>query len=298
MAIAPNTRLGRYEILSLGEGGMGEVYLARDTQLGREVAVKVLPSSFSGNAERLSRFEQEACAAGALNHPNILAIHDVGTHDGSRIAFSTNRDGHMNLYQRAASGTGNDEALLKSDDRKFPNDWSDDGGFILYQNLDPKTNWDLWVLPLAADQKPIPFLQTEFDEVQGQFSPDGRWIAYTANESGTRQVYVRSFPASSGKWQVSTNGEAQPQWRRDGRELFYLSPDRKLMAVEVKGDGSTFEAGVPKALFELLRIPGPGSWNSYAATADGQRFLVTSLLEEATSTPTTVVLNWTADLKR
>jgi len=89
MAISPNTRLGRYEILTLlGVGGMGEVYRTRNTQLGREVAVKVLPSSFSGNAERLSRFEQEACAASALNHPNILAIHDVGTHDGAPYVVS------------------------------------------------------------------------------------------------------------------------------------------------------------------------------------------------------------------
>jgi dipeptidyl aminopeptidase/acylaminoacyl peptidase len=207
-------------------------------------------------------------------------------------------NGPMNLYQRAASGAGNDEALLKSDDRKFPNDWSADGRFILYQNLDPKTTWDLWILPLSVDQKPFPFLQTEFVEFQGQFSPDGKWIAYTSNESGPWQVYMRSFPAAGGKLQVSTAGGAQPQWRRDGRELFYISLDRKLMAVEVKEDGSTFEVGVPKALFEL-RVPGlPGPRNSYVVAADGRRFLVTSVLEEATSTPTTVVLNWTADLKR
>jgi eukaryotic-like serine/threonine-protein kinase len=228
-------------------------------------------------------------------------ISPIWSPDGSHIAFSTNRDGQMNLYQRAASGAGHDEALLKSDERKLPSDWSPDGKYILYENVDPKThwaNWDLWVLPLEGDKKPFPFLQTEFDEVQGQFSPDGKWIAYTSNESGARQVYVRSFPTSSDKLQVSTAGGAQPQWRRDGRELFYVSPDRKLMAVEVKGDGSTFEAGVPKSLFEP-RIPGPGAFrNSYAVTADGQRFLVITVLEEMTPQPITVVMNWTADLKR
>ncbi len=217
--------------------------------------------------------------------------------DGSRIVFSANRDGPMNLYQRAASGAGNEEALLKSDNLKLPIDWSADGRFILYQNQDPMTKWDLWVLPLSGDQKPFPFLQTEFVEAQARFSPDGKWIAYTSNESGTWQVYVRSFPAAGGKWQVSTAGGAQPRWRRDGRELYYISPDRKLMAVEVKGDGSTFEPGVPKELFEL-RVSFPGTGTYYVAAAGGRRFLVTSVLEEATPQPITVVLNWTSDLKR
>ena len=220
--------------------------------------------------------------------------------DGNRIVFSSEREGPFDLYQRAASGGGNDELLLKSDNRKFPNDWSADGRFILYQELNPKTNFDLWVLPLSGEQKPFPFLQSEFYEGQGRFSPDGKWVAYTSNESGTWQVYVQSFPASGGKWQVSTNGGVQPQWRRDGKELFYLSLDRKLMALEVKGSGSTFAAGVPKELLELrlqtLALPGPR--NFYVAAANGRRFLVTSTPEGGATTPTTVVLNWTADLKR
>src|SRR5688572_11768275 len=203
----------------------------------------------------------------------------------------------MYLYQRAASGAGQDEALLKSDDSKLPNDWSADGRFILYQTRTPT---DLWVLPLSGEQKPFPFLQAEFSEGWGRFSPDGRWVAYTSNESGTWQVYVQSFPASGGKWQVSTNGGTHPQWRRDGKELFYISADRKLMAVDVKGEGPTFDAGVPKALFELrlqtLGLPRPGE--VYVTAADGQRFLVTSAPEERITTPTTVVMNWTADLKK
>jgi eukaryotic-like serine/threonine-protein kinase len=143
-------------------------------------------------------------------------------------------------------------------------------------------------------------LQAEFSEGWGRFSPDGRWVAYTSNESGTWQVYVQSFPASGGKWQVSTNGGTHPQWRRDGKELFYISADRKLMAVDVKGDGPTFTAGVPKALFELrlhtLGLPRPG--DVYVTAAEGQRFLVTSAPEERLTTPTTVVMHWTAELKK
>ncbi|HEV8132988.1 MAG TPA: protein kinase [Acidobacteriota bacterium] len=220
--------------------------------------------------------------------------------DGSRVVFSSDRDGLMNLYQRAASGTGNDEILLKSDNHKLCNDWSLDGKLILYSAYPKGGNGDLWVLPISGQQKPFPFLQTEFNEAQGRFSPDGKWIAYASNESGTWQVYVQSFPFPGGKWQVSTNGGAQPQWRRDAKELFYISADRKLMAVDVKANGSTFDAGAPKELFELrLQTVGlPGPRNYYAVAADGRRFLVASVPEERISTPTTVVLNWTADLKK
>ena len=219
--------------------------------------------------------------------------------DGDRVLFTSLRDGHGNLYQRAASGGGADEVLVQSDFSKMPNDWSADGKFILYQELNPTTSNDLWVFPVAGGQKQFPFLQTPFDERQGRFSPDGRWIAYTSNESGPWEVYVRSFPDSGGKWQVSTNGGGQPQWRRDGRELFYLSADRKVMSVEVRGSGPTFDAGTPKELFTLhiqsVGLLGPR--NFYAAARDGQRFLVVSVSGDPTASPTKVVLNWTADSK-
>ncbi len=229
-----------------------------------------------------------------------VEISPIWSPDGTRIVFSSDREGPMNLYQKAASGAGNDELLLKSDDLKAAVDWSADGRLILYQDVGPKTTFDLWVLPLSGDRKPYPFLQTDFAEQQGRFSADGKWVAYTSNESGTSQVYVRSFLSSGGKWQISTNGGAQPQWRRDGRELFYISADRKLMAVDVRGNGSTFNVGVPKALFDLLiQTPGlPGPRNSYVAAGDGQRFLVVSVPEERLTTPTTVVMNWTAGLKK
>jgi Tol biopolymer transport system component len=226
-------------------------------------------------------------------------LSSVWSPDGGRILFTSLRDGHGDLYQRAASGGGADEVLVKSDFSKMPNDWSANGKFILYQELNPRTSNDLWVLPVAGGQEPFPFLQSQFDERQGRFSPDGRWIAYASNESGPWQVYVRSFPDPGGKWQVSTNGGGQPQWRRDGRELFYLSADRKLMAVEVNGSGPTFDAGTPKELFtvRIQSVGLPGPRNYYAATKDGQRFLVVSVPGDPTASPTTVVLNWTADLK-
>ena len=222
----------------------------------------------------------------------------VWSPDGSRIVFASNREGVLNLYQKPASGAGKEELLLKTDLAKAPTDWSTDGRFIVYGVIDPKTKWDVWVLPLFGDQKPVPFLQTEFNERSGRFSPDGRWIAYASDESGTYQVYVQSFPTSGGKWQVSTNGGSFPAWRRDGKELFYVSEDKKIMAVEVKGEGATFERGAPKVLFDLRVRSFIDAQARFAVTADGQKFLVNNTIGETASAPIAVVLNWTADLKK
>jgi Tol biopolymer transport system component len=222
-------------------------------------------------------------------------VFPIWSPDGSRIVFTSNREGVSNFYQKLSSGAGNDEILLKSDDTKLANDWSPDGRYILYQDLSQK-DFDLWVLPLFEERKPVLFLQTDFYEGTGRFSPDGRWIAYVSNESGKREVYVRSFPASGGQWQISNGGGAQAAWRRDGKELFYVSPEKKLMAVEVNGTSNKFEVGIPKPLFEL-RI-GTIFFPSYDVTADGQRFLVNTLIEQNAPSPLTVVMNWTAGMKR
>jgi hypothetical protein len=141
---------------------------------------------------------------------------------------------------------------------------------------------------MTEEQKPILYLQNEFDAFQAQFSPDGRWIAYTSNESGEYQVYVQPFPMREGKSQISTSGGAQPQWRRDGRELFYLARDGTLMAVEVKSN-TKFEPGIPKPLFQT-RVTGlTNARNHYVSSADGQRFLVNTVVEDDTPSPVTVL---------
>ncbi len=218
--------------------------------------------------------------------------------DGNRIVFASLRYGPPSLFQRLSNSAGNDEPLLKNFIPKIPYDWSRDARFIIYGVIDPKTSWDLWVLPMDGDRTPIPFLQTDSDERQAQFSPNGKWVAYTSSESGRTEVYVRPFPAAAGKWQVSNAGGEQPRWRGDGKELFYLAADHKLVALDVNTEGPTFEHHTPNALFgtRVGGIDTPGAY--YAVTADGQRFLLNNLVKEAAHTPITVVLNWNSNLKR
>ena len=219
----------------------------------------------------------------------------VWSPDGNRIVWGSNREGKYQLYQKLASGIGPEELLLTSDVLIGPHSWSPDGRFILYTRTDPKTRADVWVLPLDGDRQPFVFLQTPFIEGRARFSPDGRWIAYVSNEQGRNEVYVQTFPASSAKWPVTNDG-SEPQWRGDGKELFYAGGG-KMWAVEVK-PGSTFEAGVPKALFDLASLRAVVSNDtSYAVTADGQRFLFVCQ-EEAAILQYTVVVNWTAEAKK
>ena len=216
--------------------------------------------------------------------------------DGTRVAFSSQRSGDGDLYARTASGAGADELLSSSKVFKVANSWSPDGRYIVYTATPekPGSKADLWLLSLP-DRKASPLAHTEFDEVAGAFSPDGRWLAYASNESARFEIYVKPFPEPGGKWQVSTAGGLEPRWRRDGKELFYLAPDGKVMAVEV-GTGAAFEAGPPQALF-VTSLKNAAGWR-YDVTADGQRFLVNRPIGEESSPPITLVQNWTALLKR
>jgi serine/threonine protein kinase/Tol biopolymer transport system component len=231
--------------------------------------------------------------------------------DGSRVMFNSTRTGGIpNLYVRAVDTAGPDELVFESQDPKFPFDWSRDGRFVIFVNQSPTTNLDVWALPLRADAtgkldsaKPVLLVQSRFQEWMGQLSPDGRWLAYLSDESGRAEVYVQRFsPAEAGagkpiagKWQVSTAGGAQPRWRGDGKEMFYVAPDRKLMSVEVTGEGETFRRTAPRALFELrANLAASGLYvYRYAPAADGTRFLVSTDAEVSTEAPpVNVVVNW------
>jgi Tol biopolymer transport system component len=247
-------------------------------------------------------------ARGTESRFTFTGLHDGSPHwspDGSRVVFSSDRSGEFgNLYVKQAGGATPEEALLKSDAAKGPRSWSADGRFIVYDSDGGKTASDIWVLPLTGDRTPIPFLTTPAIEGQGELSPDGRWMAYTSNESGRFDIYVQPFPATGGKWLVSTGGGIEPHWRRDGKELFYVSgAPRRLMAVEVKTQGATFEASVPHALFDVAGFPGVAAGpnarsREFVASADGQKFLVALQPTGQASNPLTIVLNWTAGLKK
>ena len=226
-------------------------------------------------------------------------ITPVWSPDGKEIVFASNRNGQFDLYRKDAGGTGAEELIFQSSADKFPSDWSRDGKYVLYYTVDPKTKADLWMVPMSGEHKPTPFLQTEFNETNALFSPDGRWVAYNSDESGTPETYVRPFPPAGGKWQVSTQGGVQPAWRSDGKELYYLALDGKIMAAEVN-PGSDFAAGLPVPLFESgLRPEGlTESRSSFVVAPDGQRFLVNTNAEEAARVPITVVVNWTGELKK
>ena len=216
----------------------------------------------------------------------------IWSQDGLRILWSSNRSGGFDLYVKRASGTGQDNLLIKMGTATgWASSWSRDGKWILYQKPNEKTGQDLWIASQGADApaEQRPLLQSPFNERDGVFSPDGRWIAYVSNESGRDEVYVQAFPLTDEKKMISTAGGTYPEWRNDGGELFYLAPDRKLMAVPVRGTAKTFDPGIPKALFP---IPGSNAGRVYAADADGRFLIVKPLGDGTATTPITVVLNW------
>ena len=225
----------------------------------------------------------------------------VWSPDGSRIIFSSG----INLYQKSTSGVKDAELLLKSTEAPYAAEsWSRDGRFLLYAAYDAKTRWDIWVLPLERDKKPVPFLVTEFRERDPRFSPDGHWVAYISDESGHYEIYVRSFAMNAagtaveagGKWKISNGYGRQPRWRGDGRELYYRAQDGQVMAVEV-ATNPEFRPGKPRP----LGFAAGASDTAWDCTADGRRFLVATPKTTGKGDrpePYTVILNWQAGLKK
>jgi eukaryotic-like serine/threonine-protein kinase len=234
---------------------------------------------------------------------SVRAEYPIWSPDGNRIIFvsGSNPDARY-LYEKPASGAGDEEPLLKSSELNFPSNVSRDGRFLLYTAVDPKTKYDLWVLPFKGDKKPFPFLRTEFSEVDAHFSPDGHWVAYGSDESGDFEIYVRRFSPeptakgsdTGGKWQISYGGGTEPRWSGDGKELYYLTRDSKVMVVEVS-TSSVFQAGTPKLLFQA---PQQFERTVGDYTVDGKRFLFLVPAEQTRQAPFTVVLNWPSLLKK
>jgi Tol biopolymer transport system component len=286
---------------ALGEPGRyNAVALSPDQK--RAAVVRIEPG---GTNSDIWVWDLARNTASRLTFDPSVDDHPVWSPDGSRIAFASQRGGRFSIYQKASLGTGGEELLFRSPDEDvMPLDWSRDGRYIVYRTLSTRTRSSLWLLPLGGDAKPIPFAQSGFRTIDARFSPDGKWIAYVSEDTERTEVYLRAVPGgtSSGpgaQWQVSTEGGQRPAWRADGKELFYVALDRRLMAVPI-ATGAGVEKGAPRSLFQtrvfgfsLVSVSSP-----YSVATDGRRFLINSLPEEVEEAPITVWVNCQAGLKK
>jgi eukaryotic-like serine/threonine-protein kinase len=232
-----------------------------------------------------------------LTFEGNVNVNPVWTHDGKRIAYTSNKEGPQNIYWQLADGSGGLERLTTSEYVNTPSSWSQDGQLLAFWEVNATTGWDIWVLR-PSDRKAQPFLRTPFNESVPRFSPDGRWLAYISDESGRFEVYVQPYPGPGGKWQISTEGGTEPVWNPHGHELFYRSGN-KMMAVDIATQPG-FSAGKPRVLFEGRYEPTPATFPNYDVSPDGQRFLMLkpSEQEAAAAMQINVVLNWFEELKR
>jgi serine/threonine protein kinase len=233
----------------------------------------------------------------ALRITSTFSQMPVWSPDGSRIAYS---EGTSGLTVKPANGSGDAEGLLPG--ANFPSAWSPDGRFIIFVRRGVKTRMDIYALPLFSDRKEYQILNSPFNEQTPSFSPDGRWLAYTSDETGNYEIYVQSFSADgklgADKQRVSTIGGTYPVWRRDGSELFFVAPDGQMMSSAVKTGGTEFQFSAPKPLFKTRMLAWITNFHEYDVSPDGQRFLIGTLIGETKAAPPTVILNWSAILKK
>ena len=243
-----------------------------------------------------------SAADGSRRRLTFHEAHDfypVCSRDGSEVVFASLRERPPDLYRMALDSPGTEALLLDTPFAKLPVDWSADKRLVLFATITNRGDWDLWVLPLTGGGQPHALLATEAEERDGRFSPDGRWLAYSSNESGRFEIYVQAFPPSEAKWQISRDGGVQPHWRGDGQELFYLSADSRITAVDVRPGARTFDVGAPKRLFQarIVALERLTSVSQFSPAADGNTFVVNALSEQALSRAVTVILNWPALLR-
>ena len=214
--------------------------------------------------------------------------------DGNYIAWASRQITKSEMFRKLASGAGELEVIAQSQNPIAVSDWSRDGKSILYTDADPVTNQNIWLLSLD-DRKLSQYFQTAVEDTTARFSPDGRYVAYRSRESGVNEIYVQTFPASAEKWLISTNGGQNPVWAPNGKELFFIALDGKLMSVAI-GGSSTFEPGKPQPVFDTVAARTAPN-NDYDVSLDGQRFLFISRMADATSS-LAIVINWSPDLRK
>jgi serine/threonine protein kinase/Tol biopolymer transport system component len=278
-------------------GGPADLGVAFNPGLSPDGRFVALSRSVNGNTD-IWRLDIDRNVLARFTSEAVPEIYPIWSPDGQRIVYSSPTAGKQgfDLYVKSVNSTAPGTLLLKVDTVAVSTDWSPDGKVLLYRLLDPKTATDIWALPLEGDRRPFPVVQTGFEERDGQFSPDGKWIAYQSNESGRFEVYVQPFPGPGGKTQVSIDGGAQPRWQRDGRELFYIALDGHLHSVPMRfaSNGTTLQVGTPGRLFmtHVGAVVQGGSSQAYVVSRDGQRFLMNTVAEVASGSPITMILNW------
>jgi len=276
-------------------GTPGEYYSPRISPDGSKLAVAVRGAE--GNNIWVFDLTRDVKTQLTFSGSDISA---AWSPDGKTLAFESGRGKLFHLYLIAADGTGNTTPLVADDANEYNPVWSADGRYVLYERSARATpsQQSVWALPMFGNRKPFPVVASQFETDQPALSADGMWLAYAAAEAGQPEVYLARFaPAgASGRWQVSTNGGLWPQWRRDGKELFYSAMDGKIMAAEVSQHGGQVSIGQARALFQTNYSGGPG-W-TYEASPDGKSFLVVSQGGQQAGAPLTLVVNWTSLLKK
>jgi len=219
--------------------------------------------------------------------------------DGKSVAFVSNRNGPPRIYLNSSDGTGAPTALTADDASEFGPRFTADGRYLLFERLtgQPNSRREIWGVALSGDRNAFPVIQSQYDVYAPALSPDGKWLAYESTESGRPEICVIPFLHGTGKWEVSTAGGVQPRWRGDGRELFYISTDNKIMSAEITEQGSSLLVGKVTSLFQANPVPFAGGSN-YDVTGDGKKFVVASLASSQESEPLTLVVNWLALLKQ
>ncbi len=215
------------------------------------------------------------------------------TPDGRRLTFASTREGTSNLYWQPVDGSGPTERLTTSEHWQIPLSWSPDGKTLLFRE-EPK-GADVWILQVDGDRKPRLFLQESFNEWQAAVSPNGRWLAYSSDESGRQEIYARPFAASGSRWTISADGGSDPVWARNGSELYYRNGDR-MMAVMVKAtSGGSFSVTRPRVLFESKTL---SSEMSYDVTPDGEFLMIEAGESDSPPTHINVAINWLQEVRQ
>ena len=309
-----------YGVGSLGAAGLQMVWVDRQGKViepaGPEGNYRGLDLAVDGKRIAAHRHDGDGgdvwitdLARGTTSRFTFDASQDnsspIWSPDGTRVAFGALRGGKWGLYVKTEDGAGGDERLIESDIQILPMSWTPDGRSVVYQVNKPNSGRDVFSVEVSGDRKPVPVLNSPFNQSHPQVSPDGKWVAYHSNETSRNEIYVRPFPSGAGKWQVSAGGGEFARWRSDGRELFYMSANTrgKMMAVNVRSGGSRFASDAPRALFDTgyVNLPHTGNYHTYAVSRDGQRFLIPRPPASAVADAAplvAVVLNWAAAIEK